>query len=70
LTFNYLEIQGKGVSALWTPLYVNRNSRSKSLSNAIKNHVDDEDKGVTEIVTPGGNQKMTIILPLQSVSSL
>ena len=41
--------------------YGNGNSRSKALSNAIKNHVDDEDKGVTEIVTPGGKQKMTII---------
>lgn len=28
---------------------------------AIRDHVDDEDKGVTEIVTPGGMQRMTII---------
>lgn len=33
----------------------------KSLNNAVANHVDDEDKGVTEIVTPGGRQKMLII---------
>lgn len=28
---------------------------------AIRDHVDDEDKGVTEMVTPGGTQEMTII---------
>ena len=28
---------------------------------AIRTHVDDEDKGVTEICTPGGNQQMPII---------
>ena len=28
---------------------------------AIRDHVDDEDKGVTEIVTPGGKQEMPII---------
>lgn len=33
----------------------------KSLANAVANHVDDEDKGVTEMMTPGGTQKMTII---------
>ena len=33
----------------------------KSLANAISNHVDPEDKGVTEMVTPGGKQKMVII---------
>lgn len=33
----------------------------KSLNNAILNHVSEEDKGVTELVTPGGKQKMTII---------
>ena len=33
----------------------------KSLNNAIANHVDDEDKGVTEMMTPGGKQNMTII---------
>lgn len=33
----------------------------KSLANAVANHVDDEDKGVTELMTPGGMQKMTII---------
>ncbi|MGM9519510.1 MAG: phage antirepressor [Phascolarctobacterium sp.] len=33
----------------------------KSLANAVANHVDDADKGVTEMMTPGGNQKMTII---------
>ena len=33
----------------------------KSLANAVSNHVDDADKGVTEMMTPGGMQKMTII---------
>lgn len=33
----------------------------KSLNNAIANHVMDEDKGVTEIMTPGGYQNMTVI---------
>lgn len=33
----------------------------KSLANAVANHVDDEDKGVTELMTPGGKQKMVII---------
>ena len=33
----------------------------KSLANAVANHVDPEDKGVTELMTPGGKQKMVII---------
>lgn len=33
----------------------------KSLANAVANHVDEEDKGVTEMMTPGGKQMMTII---------
>lgn len=33
----------------------------KSLANAVANHVDAEDRGVTEMMTPGGNQNMTII---------
>lgn len=33
----------------------------KSLNNAIANHVDEEDKGVTESMTPGGKQSMTVI---------
>lgn len=33
----------------------------KSLANAVAKHVDTEDKGVTELMTPGGKQKMTII---------
>ena len=33
----------------------------KSLANAVANHVDSDDKGVTEMMTPGGKQKMTII---------
>lgn len=33
----------------------------KSLANAVANHVDVEDKGVTEMMTPGGKQQMVII---------
>lgn len=33
----------------------------KSLANAVANHVFDEDKGVTEMMTPGGRQNVTII---------
>lgn len=33
----------------------------KSLNNAVANHVMEEDKGVTELMTPGGKQNMTII---------
>lgn len=33
----------------------------KSLANAVANHVPDEDKGVTEMMTPGGTQKVVII---------
>ena len=33
----------------------------KSLANAVAKHVAVEDKGVTEMMTPGGKQKMTII---------
>lgn len=33
----------------------------KSLANAVARHVDPEDKGVTEMMTPGGRQEMTII---------
>ena len=33
----------------------------KSLANAVAKHVDDVDKGVTEMMTPGGMQKMVIV---------
>ena len=33
----------------------------KSLANAVANHVDDDDKGVTKMMTPGGMQNITII---------
>lgn len=34
---------------------------SKSATNAVAKYVDDEDKGVTEMMTPGGKQKAIII---------
>ncbi len=33
----------------------------KSLNNAVANHVDEEDKGVTEMMTPGRKQNLVII---------
>lgn len=33
----------------------------KSLANAVANHVEEEDRGVTEMMTPGGKQRMVII---------
>lgn len=30
--------------------------KGKSLNNAVSRHVDDDDKGVTEMITPGGRQ--------------
>ena len=33
----------------------------KAATNAVSRHVDADDKGVTEIVTPGGKQNITII---------
>lgn len=33
--------------------------KGKSLANAVSDHVDPEDKGVTKMMTPGGNQKVT-----------
>lgn len=33
----------------------------KSLANAVSNHVDEQDKGVTELMTPAATQKMVII---------
>lgn len=35
--------------------------KGKSLANAVANHVDVEDKGVTKLMTPGGMQDMVII---------
>ena len=35
--------------------------KGKSLNNAVSKHVDDEDKGVTEMLTPGGKQNVIII---------
>lgn len=35
--------------------------QGKSLNNAIANHVDADDKGVTKMMTPGGEQNVIII---------
>lgn len=41
--------------------YGDGNPNSKSLNNAIADHVDEEDKGVTKMETPGGPQNVIII---------
>lgn len=41
--------------------YGDGNKNSKALSNAIADHVDGDDKGVTILPTPGGPQKTIII---------
>lgn len=33
----------------------------KEIQKAVRDHVDDDDKGVSEMDTPGGNQKITVI---------
>ena len=33
----------------------------KTLANAVANHVDEKDKGVTELMTPGGKHSVPII---------
>lgn len=35
--------------------------KGKSIANAVAKHVDGTDKGVTDLMTPGGIQKMVII---------
>ena len=35
--------------------------KGKSLNNAVAKHVDEEDKGVIETMTPGGKQKVIVI---------
>ena len=41
--------------------------KGKSLNNAVASHVDDEDKGVTEMMTPGGKQNLIIINALKKL---
>ena len=35
--------------------------KGNPLANAVANHVDEKDKGVTELMTPGGKQSIPII---------
>ena len=35
--------------------------KGKSLNNAVSKHVDNDDKGVTEMMTPGGKQNTIVI---------
>ncbi len=41
--------------------YGNENKDSRSLNNAVNDHVDAEDKGVTKMDTPGGKQNVVVI---------
>ena len=70
---NVLDFQFEGhdvraIAIVWEPWFVGKDvaealgyGKGKSITNAVTNHVDDEDKGVTKIMTPGGRQKMVII---------
>ena len=43
--------------------------KGKSLNNAVSKHVDNDDKGVTEMMAPGGKQN-TIVINESSLYSL
>lgn len=58
----------RAVSMNGTPWFVGKDvaealgyGAGKSLANAVSKHVDEEDKGVTEMMTPGGVQKVILI---------
>ena len=46
---------------LFAPGSFDDSTRLYRPENALAAHIDDEDKGVTELMTPGGKQKMVII---------
>lgn len=68
LDFNFEGHDVRAIAINGEPWFVGKDvatalgyGKGKSITNAVTNHVDDEDKGVTKIVTPGGRQKMIII---------
>ena len=68
LDFNFEGHEVRAIAIDGEPWFVGKDvaealgyGKGKSITNAVTNHVDDEDKGVTKIMTPGGRQKMVII---------
>ncbi|GAA2917257.1 phage antirepressor KilAC domain-containing protein [Enterococcus pseudoavium] len=63
--FNFEQNEVRTVLVNDEPYFVAKDSAVilgyKRTADAIKQHVDDEDKGVGEIQTPGGVQRMTLI---------
>lgn len=47
--------------------YGNEKGNSKALNNAIADHVDEEDKEVTKMVTPGGKQRRQLLITKETV---
>ncbi|WP_239738589.1 phage antirepressor [Mammaliicoccus sp. C-M14] len=63
--FNFEELPVRTLTVDEKPYFVGKDVAEilgySKTANAIKQHVDIEDKGVTKIGTPGGNQNVTII---------
>ena len=63
--FNFEELSVRTMSIDGEPYFVGKDVAEilgyKKTANAINKHVDDEDKGVTKLGTPGGVQDVTII---------
>ncbi|QNQ45172.1 BRO family protein [Staphylococcus warneri] len=64
-TFNFEELPVRTLTINEEPHFVGSDVAKilgyKKPANAINKHVDDEDKGVTKLGTPGGMQNVTII---------
>ena len=63
--FNFEELSVRTMNIDGEPYFVGKDVAEilgyKKTANAINKHVDDEDKGVTKLGTPGGVQYVTII---------
>ena len=63
--FNFEELSVRTMSIDGEPYFVGKDVAEilgyKKTANAINKHVDDEDKGVTKLGTPGGVQDVTIV---------
>ena len=63
--FNFEDLPVRTLTVDEEPYFVGKDVAEilgySKTANAIKQHVDIEDKGVTKIGTPGGNQNVTII---------
>lgn len=64
-TFNFETQEVRTVIKNNEPWFVGKDAADilgyKRTADAIRQHVDDEDKGVGEIQTPGGLQQMTLV---------